>query len=317
MIPIKQKQNRVWRSYTGGLPLNRWQGNAEADGDTPEEWVGSTVPARGKNRPANEGLSVMLTPDDEGLLKDLIAANPEEYLGKRIAEEYGDTALLVKLLDSKERLTVQVHPTRADAEKYFNSRFGKTEGWYILETREVDGEQAYVYLGFKEGVTAEEWGKYFFEQNIEAMLNCLHKVYVKPGDCFIVEGGTPHAIGSGCFLLEIQEPTDYTLRVEKITPQGVELDEAGRVAVVVGDGAFLEGYEVLVVKRVRALAADHRDITLVKLEPHLAADEFLAAVNGSLEHCALRGEPEAVIDKLGIFRHQLVLEMHGTAVERD
>jgi hypothetical protein len=64
------------------------------------------------------------------------------------------------------------------------------------------------------------------------------------------------------------------------------------------------------------VAADHGDAALVELEPHLAADEFLA-VDGGLEHFALRREPEAVVDELRTLRHQLVLEMNGDTVERE
>lgn len=223
--PLKQNQNRVWRSYRGGLLLDQWQGRPAKDGNTPEEWIGSTVEARGKNRPAGEGISSMRTETGSVSLRELIQSAPKEYLGARLAEKYGDTALLVKLLDSRERLTVQVHPTREFSKKYFGDAFGKTEGWYILGTRTIDGEPAHVYLGFKEYVTEELWRTYFEQQNINEMLNCLHKVYVKEGDSFFIEGGMPHAIGSGCFLLEIQEPTDYTMRVEKTTPDGTVLDD--------------------------------------------------------------------------------------------
>lgn len=225
-VPLKQKPNRVWRSYTGGALIDRWRGTpSPSDGDTPEEWVASTVCARGVGRPQDEGLSVMELPGGgTALLKDLIASDPEAFLGKKLAREYGDTALLVKMLDSKERLTIQVHPDKLYAQQHLGSRFGKTEGWYILGGRPVDGQESYVLMGFKEGVTRESWAELFYKQDIGGMINSLHKIYVRPGDVFIINGGVPHAIGSGCFLLEIQEPTDYTMRVEKTTPAGKELD---------------------------------------------------------------------------------------------
>jgi mannose-6-phosphate isomerase len=86
--------------------------------------------------------------------------------------------------------------------------------------REIDGEPPYVLVGFKPGITRADWKKCFEEQDIDAMINALHKFYVKPGDVFLIEGGLPHAIGSGCFLIEIQEPTDYTMRVERKTFDG-------------------------------------------------------------------------------------------------
>ena len=57
------------------------------------------------------------------------------------------------------------------------------------------------------------------------MLNCLNKIKVKSGETYLVKGGILHAIGSGCLILEIQEPTDYTIRVEKTTPSGFKIDD--------------------------------------------------------------------------------------------
>lgn len=224
-IPLKQLPNRVWRSYCGGAMIDRWK-NAPSceDGDMPEEWVASTVVARGDNRPENEGVSVFMLPDGGTVpMTELIAGDEEAFLGERIAREYGNPALLTKMLDSRERLTIQVHPDKRFAAECLNSRFGKTEGWYVLDTRPVGGEESYVLFGFKEGVDRAKWRDLFLRQDIPGMIDALHKVRVKPGDVFIIHGGVPHAIGSGCFLLELQEPTDYTMRVEKTTPAGALL----------------------------------------------------------------------------------------------
>ena len=66
----------------------------------------------------------------------------------------------------------------------------------------------------------------FEAQDIAGMLNCLHRFDVNPGDTLLIEGGVPHAIGAGCFLVEIQEPTDYTIRVERVTPSGFPVVDA-------------------------------------------------------------------------------------------
>ncbi len=225
-LPLKQLPNRVWRTYNGGALIDRWKNESTCnDGDTPEEWIASTVVARGNNRPEHEGLSKVITPTGTAFLKDLIETDPIAMLGERVAAKYHDTALLIKMLDSKERLTIQVHPDKTYAKKYLNSDFGKTEGWYVLGGREINGEPSYVLFGFKEWVTKEIWKDLFLRQDIEGMLQCLHKVPVKSGDAFIINGGVPHAIGSGCFLLEIQEPTDYTMRVEKTTPSGQRIND--------------------------------------------------------------------------------------------
>ena len=223
-MPLKQRPNRVWRTYEGGALIDRWNKTTpEVDSSQPEEWIMSTITARGKNRPKNEGLSMIETDDGIFSLKDLIESDLALYLGERVAEKFGTTGVLIKMLDSKERLTIQVHPDKEYAKTILNSEFGKTESWYVLNTREINGEKSYVYMGFKKHVTRALWRSHFEDQNIDGMLDCLHKIEVKPGDAFMIYGGVPHAIGAGCFLMEVQEPTDYTMRVEKTTPNGLEI----------------------------------------------------------------------------------------------
>ncbi|MCX6309437.1 MAG: class I mannose-6-phosphate isomerase [Bacteroidia bacterium] len=220
--PLKQLPNRVWRTYTGGALIDQWKfGTTQEDGSFPEEWIMSTISARGKNRPTEEGLSRLVLPTGEITLNDLIIQNKGLFLGDKIARKFGTTGVLIKMLDSKERLTIQVHPDKEYARSMLHSNFGKTESWYILGGREMDGVKSAVYLGFKQGITPEIWGELFKKQDIAGMLNCLHRFDVQPGDAFMIYGGVPHAIGSGCFLLEVQEPTDYTMRVEKVTPGGL------------------------------------------------------------------------------------------------
>ena len=225
---LKLLSNRVVRSYSGGKLIEQWQGLANpADNDKPEEWLASVVEARNKNYIPGEGLSTVLMPDaTTQKLTDLIAADSEGFLGAAHVAKYGiHTGVLTKVLDAAVRLSIQVHPTKNYARDHFKSDYGKTEAWYIMGGREIDGEPPYVLAGFKPGVTREEWKKYFDEQDIDAMINSLHKFYVNPGDVFLIEGGLPHAIGSGCFLIEIQEPTDYTMRVERKTFDGSTLPD--------------------------------------------------------------------------------------------
>ena len=128
-------------------------------------------------------------------------------------------SILFKLLDSDERLVIRVHPTVEFAKEHFNSSYGKTECWYILN----DG--GYVYLGFKPGITKEYMKELFLKQDVDAMLSCMHRFDVKKGDFIFVARGVPHAIGKGCFLAELQESTDLMVIPEKITPSGVTLAE--------------------------------------------------------------------------------------------
>lgn len=225
--PIKLRSNRVWRTYHGGKMIEQWQNRDNPqDNQFPEEWVASVIRARNPGREhIEEGYSVIESSQGQGVtLKQLIESDPKAYLGKEHVRKFGSNpGVLVKLLDAAERLTIQVHPDRDTAQRLFQSSYGKTEAWYILGGREINGEPPYILFGFKPGVRREKWEKLFYNQDIEGMLQCLHKFYVKPGQVFLIEGGIPHAIGSGCFLLEIQEPTDYTIRTERTTPAGLKV----------------------------------------------------------------------------------------------
>lgn len=199
----KLKENRVYRTYLGGSHIDEFYGKSRStDGFFPEDWTASVVRAF---NPGRENIS-----EGEGVTVD----------GRCVKELVnGEMTCLVKLLDSAERLVIQVHPTVDFAKKYFNSKFGKTECWYFLSC----AESAHVYLGFKEGVSREEWISAVYRQDIDGMLSMLNKLPVKNGDCVFVEGGVPHAIGEGCFMIEVQEPSDLMGVVEKKTPSGKEI----------------------------------------------------------------------------------------------
>ena len=222
--PVRLSRAGAWRTYTGGSLIEDLHGNhGTPDSSFPEEWMMSVVAARNSGREhIVEGLSMVESTDIS--LKELIESSPTDCLGKAHADRYGATpGVLVKLLDSAERLTVQVHPTRERAMELFSSPFGKTECWHIIGKREINGVKPCIYFGFKPGITRGKWQDIFMRQDIPAMLDCLHSFEVNVGDTFLIEGGIPHAIGAGCFLVEIQEPTDLTVRTERITPSGLKV----------------------------------------------------------------------------------------------
>lgn len=225
---LKLSETRVWRTYTGGEIIDLWHGKGKGEiANFPEDWVASTVKAINPGREdIQEGYSVVCNMEGSPLLKDVLSTDPETYFGKAHLEQYqAEIGMLIKLIDSAERLTIQTHPDKQYARDIFNSEFGKTESWYILDTKAIDGEEPCVYFGFKPHVTRDIWKDIFHKQDIPAMLDCLHKIPVKRGDSFFIPGGLPHAIGKGCFLAEVQEPTDYTMRTELITPGGLKIHE--------------------------------------------------------------------------------------------
>lgn len=206
--------------------LEQWRNEAEPmDGRFPEEWVASVVKARnpGREEEVLEGLSLREDRPSQTLLA-YIDANPEAALGAAHVAKYGThPGLLVKLLDAAERLAIQVHPDKLTAERLFHSAYGKTEAWYFLGGRKMNGEEPYVLCGFKPGMTRERWEQLFHAQDIDGMVQSLHKVYPKRGDVMLIRGGMPHAIGPGNWMVEIQEPTDFTIRTERVTPSGLAL----------------------------------------------------------------------------------------------
>lgn len=211
--PIKQLPTFAWRTYRGGAMIKDYLGISPAE-DTfyPEDWISSFVEAKNKNYVENEGITRVLIEGEEKLITEVVT--PEDF-----GEGRTDSGVLIKFLDAAERLGIQVHPTKDYAKQIFGSNYGKTECWHILGTRNI-GEPAVIYLGFKEYVTKEIWKELFEKQDIKGMLEAMHRFEVTKGDTILVTGGTPHAIGAGCFLLEIQEPSDYTMRTEKVTVAG-------------------------------------------------------------------------------------------------
>ncbi len=128
----------------------------------------------------------------------------DEELGENI-KGFPFFPMLIKLIDAKENLSVQVHPSDAYALKNENS-FGKTEMWYIVEADEGAG----IYLGFTREVTRSEAEAAIRENRLTELLNFFP---VKAGDCFFIPSGTIHAIGGGCLISEIQQNSNLTYRV--------------------------------------------------------------------------------------------------------
>ncbi len=208
--PLKLAPNYVWRTYRGGSALRAFRGAVgTADDHFPEDWLASTVRARNgaKSTGPDEGLSRVDWQGETCLLADL-TGEAEEYFPGGGAKGFG---VLLKLLDSAERLHIQAHPNNAYVQKTFKGTAGKTECWYVISTRQ---EEAWVYLGLQRPPAPDEWRRMIEEQDITAMLGCFDRIPVKPGDCLMVPAGVPHAIGEGIFLMELQQPSDWVVRCE-------------------------------------------------------------------------------------------------------
>ncbi len=152
-----------------------------------------------------DGQSVVTGGEYDGLLLvEYIEKIGREALGENSAK-YDYFPLLIKLIDAKGDLSVQVHPSDDYALKN-EGEYGKTEMWYILDC----DEGACLYYGFSRAVSREEYADAVKEGRLCELLN---RVSVKKGDVFFIPAGTVHAIGSGILICEIQQNSNTTYRV--------------------------------------------------------------------------------------------------------
>lgn len=148
-------------------------------------------------------------------LKEVIEKHPEAILGKAVARKYNNQMpLLVKFIDTKTDLSVQVHPDDAMALREHNDS-GKTEMWYVID---ADAD-AYIYAGFKEQLTPEQYAQRVADGTI---MDALAKHDIKTGDVFYIPAGRVHAIGKGVILVEVQQASDRTYRIYDYDRPGLD-----------------------------------------------------------------------------------------------
>lgn len=197
MYPIKFHpilKERLW----GGTKLKEVLGKAITSEITGESWELSAV---------SGDVSVVANGELSGTsLQELIDSQPQNLLGKGVFDRFGnDFPILIKFIDAKQDLSIQLHPNDKLAKKRHNS-FGKTEMWYVMDA----DESANLIVGFNKDVTKAEYA-----QSLEndALLKLLNYEQVKEGDTFFINTGKIHAIGAGVLLAEIQQTSDITYRV--------------------------------------------------------------------------------------------------------
>lgn len=151
--------------------------------------------------------SVVAEGDDKGLnLRQIIEKYKGDLVGNAVYAKYGDTfPLLVKIIDAKGDLSVQVHPDDTLAKARHNS-YGKTEMWYIIDAE----EGAPIYAGLSKQITPEEYEKLVAKN---AIMDVIARHDSHAGDLFFLPAGRIHAIGAGNLLAEIQQTSDITYRV--------------------------------------------------------------------------------------------------------
>ncbi len=183
-----------------------WGGNKlknVLDKNTTRQNIGESWEVSG----VEESVSIVANGELKGTnLKELIAYHKSDFVGKQNYKTYGNNfPLLIKFIDAKQDLSVQVHPNDQTAQKRHDS-FGKTEMWYVMQA----DKDANIIVGFNQEMSQEKYQYHLKENKLE---DILHRQEVKEGDTFFINAGKIHAIGSGVLLAEIQQTSDITYRV--------------------------------------------------------------------------------------------------------
>lgn len=165
--------------------------------------------------------SVVVNGDLKGKdLKSLISEFKTDLMGGKIYNHFGDKfPLLIKFIDAKEALSIQLHPHDNLAKKRHNS-FGKTEMWYVMQA----DEKANLIVGFQKDVTSEEYLHHLENKSLTEILNIDE---VEKGNVYFIPTGRVHAIGAGVMLAEIQQTSDITYRIydwDRPNPDGTFRD---------------------------------------------------------------------------------------------
>lgn len=193
----------VW----GGNQLRPYKGLRPSDEPVGESWEVSAVLT-----------STSIVSNGTYTGKDLISLineAPDAILGKKVNEKYnGKLPLLVKFIDAKRDLSIQVHPNNEMAQRE-HGKMGKTEMWYVIKA----DEGAHLYAGFKQEITPAEYQQRIVDGTITDVL-ADHKV--KAGDVFYLPAGRVHAICGGILLAEVQQSSDVTYRIFDYNRPGMD-----------------------------------------------------------------------------------------------
>lgn len=139
-------------------------------------------------------------------LKELINEHKGDFVGNAVYEKFGNEfPLLIKFIDAKTPLSIQVHPSDEIAKQRHNS-FGKNEMWYVMQA----DENAELIVGFDSELNKSTYQEYL---NANKVLEVMHHEKVQKGDTFYIPTGRVHAIGAGVLLAEIQQTSDITYRI--------------------------------------------------------------------------------------------------------
>jgi mannose-6-phosphate isomerase len=221
-------KDKIW----GGQKLNKYFGKDSDSKTLGESWEISTVP---------EDISIVSNGELKGKsLQDLLEQYTSDLLGEKNYKRFGnDFPLLIKFIDAKEDLSIQLHPDDELAKERHNS-FGKTEMWYVMQA----DKDANLIVGFNQDMDKETYLKHLEDKSLTKILNFDR---VKEGDAYFIEAGRVHAIGAGVLLAEIQQTSDVTYRVydwDRKDDQGNERELHNDIAIDAFDFDMKDDFRV-------------------------------------------------------------------------
>jgi mannose-6-phosphate isomerase len=215
--PIPMARNTYLHFYNGGKLRADFVGDPATEDDFySEEWFFSTNRAitPGRENPPDKGFSKITLPSGQTtVITELLEAFPEEVMGKAHVAKYGTKlGLLVKLFDVGDgaHIPVHWHPSPEFSQKHLNDPYGKNESWIVMGTR----PGAKCWIGFKEDVGEMAFRKWMDAQDVETMRSHMYEYEPKVGDVIYIRPGIVHSLGSGCCILEPQEPSDWNILAE-------------------------------------------------------------------------------------------------------
>jgi mannose-6-phosphate isomerase len=241
-------------------------------------------------------------------LDDLITAYGALLTGEKVMQRFGRTfPLLIKFIDARDSLSIQVHPDDRLAWERHHS-FGKTEMWYVIKT----APGAALYSGFRRPTDAAE-----YVRRVEdgSLMETLRRYEVQPGDVFFLPAGRVHAIGAGCFIAEIQQTSDITYRIydyDRRDANGNSRELHTDLAKDAIDYTFYSDYRTAYTPRpdeaVRLAACDYFTTNLLNLSRPIIRD--FAALDSFVAYICMEGRLTLCDDqhhKLTVHQGQTVL----------
>jgi len=218
LYPLKFKpilKDKIW----GGTKLAEQFNKPSNSKQLGESWEISTVPGD-----VSEVVNGELKTKN---LQDLLELYKGDLIGDKNYKRFGNNfPLLIKFIDAKQDLSIQLHPDDELAKKRHNS-FGKTEMWYVMQA----DENANLIVGFNQEIDGKTYLRHLEEKTLTEILN-FDKV--KVGDTYFIEAGRVHAIGAGVLLAEIQQTSDVTYRVydwDRVDEEGNERELHNDIAI--------------------------------------------------------------------------------------